>query len=268
MDPFYDSERKNLQIARLYGVKPSDMTTGRAVCMDCHGTIVSGKESREVLDGVSCESCHGAAGDWLEPHKNEAGKELGRQRPGHLAALAAGKLDLAAAAKRAEVCAGCHYVTEPRLLSAGHPSGADFDYVRGMNDVRHWKERMPDSEIASATRAVVASRGPVPRVEVASVADEPLRARWWRLAVRPDARPRLSATRPARGRVGGAAGTGSGDRRPARRRGLRDPAAGAAAGGLLAARPRRDRRRRGGRRRAAGVSRPRRRHDRRASCSP
>ena len=170
VDPFYDNEQKNLQIARLYGVKASEMTTGRAVCMDCHGTILSGKESREVLDGVSCESCHGAAADWLEPHKNEAGKELGRKRPGHLAALAAGKLDLRSAAKRAEVCAGCHYVTEPRLLSAGHPSGADFDYVRGMNDVRHWAERLADSEIASATRAVVASRGPVPKVQIASVA--------------------------------------------------------------------------------------------------
>ena len=171
VDPFFDGQTKNLQIARLYGVKLSAMTTGRAVCMDCHGTIVSGKESREVLDGVSCESCHGAAADWLEPHKNEAGKELGRRRPGHLAALELGKADLRQMRKRAETCTGCHYITEPRLLSAGHPSGAGFDYVKGMNGVRHWQQRMPDTEIASATRAVVASRGPVPRVQVASLPD-------------------------------------------------------------------------------------------------
>lgn len=171
VDPFFDGRTKNLQIARLYGVKLSAMTTGRAVCMDCHGTIVSGKESREVLDGVSCESCHGAAADWLEPHKNEAGKELGRRRPGHLAALELGKVDLRQTRKRAETCTGCHYITEPRLLSAGHPSGAGFDYVEGMNGVRHWQERMPDTEIASAMQSVVASRGPVPRVRVASLPD-------------------------------------------------------------------------------------------------
>lgn len=169
VDPFYDGNRKNLQIARLYGVQPSEMTTGRAVCMDCHGTIISGKESREVLDGVGCESCHGPAADWLEPHKNEAGKELGRQRPGHLAALRAGKSDLRQAKVRAENCAGCHYITEPRLLSAGHPSGAGFDYVAGMNEVRHWRHRLGDAEIASATQTVVASRGPVPAVRVASL---------------------------------------------------------------------------------------------------
>ncbi len=171
VDPFFDGERKNLQIARLYGVKPSQMTNGRAVCMDCHGTIISGKESREVLDGVGCESCHGAAADWLEPHKNEAGKELGRQRPGHLAALELGKADLRQTRKRAENCAGCHYITEPRLLSAGHPSGAEFDYVKGMNEIRHWQHRLGDSQIASAAQAVVASRGAVPKVRVASLLD-------------------------------------------------------------------------------------------------
>ncbi len=169
VDPFFDGNPKNLQIARLYGVSPTQMTTGRAVCMDCHGTILTGKESREVLDGVGCESCHGAAGDWLEPHKNEAGKELGRSRPGHLAALEVGKADLRDPRKRAETCAGCHHVTEPRLLSAGHPSGAGFDYAKGMNEVRHWRNRVADTEMASAFRTVVTSRGPVPEVRVASL---------------------------------------------------------------------------------------------------
>ncbi|MFQ5524782.1 MAG: multiheme c-type cytochrome [Thermoanaerobaculia bacterium] len=169
VNPFFDGDPDVLRIARLYGVKTSQMTTGRAVCMDCHGTILSGKESREVLDGVGCESCHGPAADWLEPHKNEAGKELGRQRPGHLAALGLGKKDLRQSKTRAETCTGCHYVTDRRLLSAGHPSGSDFDYVRGMNEVRHWQHRLADGEISSSARAVIASRGPVPDVRVATL---------------------------------------------------------------------------------------------------
>ena len=33
---------------------------------------------------------------------------------------------------RAKVCTGCHLITDPRLISSGHPVGADFDYVAGL----------------------------------------------------------------------------------------------------------------------------------------
>ncbi len=173
VDPFFDGASKNVQIARLYGIDPAEMTTGRHVCMDCHGTIESGKETRDVLDGVSCESCHGAAGDWLEPHKDETNKELGRKRPGHLAALRLGKAALGEPGTRAKSCTGCHYVTEPRLLSAGHPSGADFDYVAGMAEVRHWDQAVPAAQLAGAFAAQLAARGVVPDVQVAVLATAP-----------------------------------------------------------------------------------------------
>ena len=172
-DPFFDGENKNVQIARLYGVKTGEMTKGSQICMDCHGTVVSGKEARDVLDGVSCESCHGPAADWLEPHKDETDKELGRNRPGYQAALERGKNRLDNLARRAEICSGCHYITEPRLLSAGHPSGASFDYVGGMNEVRHWAETRPSSEINSAFESRLAARGAVPNVRVASIGTAP-----------------------------------------------------------------------------------------------
>jgi hypothetical protein len=168
-DPFFAAEPKNVQIARLYGIDPRQMTTGRQVCMDCHGTIVSGKESRDVLDGVGCESCHGPAADWLEPHKDERQKELGRRRPGYRAALAAGKRPLDDLAARAEVCTGCHYITEPRLLSAGHPSGSGFDYVRGMAEVKHWETASPPGPLKAAFSAQLAKRGAVPDVQVATL---------------------------------------------------------------------------------------------------
>jgi len=172
-DPFFDGETRNVQIARLYGIDPAQMTTGWHVCMDCHGTIVSGKESRDVLDGVSCESCHGGAADWLEPHKDEAGKDLGADRPGYQEALRLGKAALDRMPVRAEVCTGCHYITEPRLLSAGHPSGASFDYVEGMNSVRHWAGPSPAASIQQAFAQQLASRGAVPSVQVASLTGAP-----------------------------------------------------------------------------------------------
>lgn len=172
-DPFFDGAGKNVQIARLYGIRTAEMTRGTQICMDCHGTVVSGKEARDVLDGVSCESCHGPAADWLEPHKDETDTALGRERPGYRAALARGKNALHDLDRRAEVCTGCHYVTEPRLLSAGHPSGADFDYVEAMRDVRHWQDTRPEAEIRTAFATRLQARGAVPRVRLASLGDEP-----------------------------------------------------------------------------------------------
>lgn len=171
-DPFFDGTRKNLQIAQLYGISPTEMTLGRNVCMDCHGTIVSGKESREVLDGVSCESCHGAAADWLEPHKQRPGEEglTGSGRPGYKRALPLGKTELKNLTVRAGNCVSCHYITEPRLISAGHPSGADFDYAKGLAETKHWDHASGSvEEIRTAFAGEKAARGAVPSVRIASL---------------------------------------------------------------------------------------------------
>jgi len=170
-DPFFDREQKNVQIARLYGISPSEMLRGNQVCMDCHGSVVSGKEKREVQDGVGCESCHGPAADWLEPHQDEEGKDQGRNRPGYLAALKLGKRDLVDLNTRANTCTGCHYITEPRLLSAGHPSGKGFDYLGGMKKVKHWDRPLaPPAQLQPAFAAALSKRGGVPSVPVARLA--------------------------------------------------------------------------------------------------
>ncbi len=169
-DRFFDRDPTAVKIARLYGLPFGDTTKGRQLCMDCHGTVVSGKESRDVLDGVSCESCHGAAADWLDPHKDETDKHLGRRRPGHQAALRLGKADLGDQRTRAATCAGCHYVVDPRLLSAGHPSGREFDYAAGIAEVRHWDSGpVPPAELRASYEAVRSARGPVPVVRVAEL---------------------------------------------------------------------------------------------------
>ena len=208
-DPFFDGDVDNIRIATLYGLSPAQMTVGSNLCMDCHGTVISGKESREVLDGVSCESCHGAAGDWLEPHKDETDKQLGRRRPGHLAALKLGKADLRQLPVRATACVGCHYVTDPRLLSAGHPSGEGKDWVQAMAKVRHWDSGpAPAAELGTAYAAAVGARGAVPRVELAVLAGGgaavepavPAAGRRGRASTpaggRPDAAPAVLSLRP------------------------------------------------------------------------
>ena len=170
-DPFFDETSEVLAIASLYGVSRGALVRGDTVCMDCHGTVATGRERREVQDGVGCESCHGAAGDFLEPHQ-EGEKELGRERPGFVKALDLGMNDLQNLEVRLNTCSGCHYVTDERLISSGHPSGRDFDYASGMTTIQHWEGSAGDSaQVLAAARAALNRRGPVPDVVVARLPD-------------------------------------------------------------------------------------------------
>lgn len=171
IDPFLDSSADARKIARLYGLSPSRLTRGDSLCMDCHGTVATARARREVQDGVSCQSCHGPAADYLEPHQ-EGDKALGPERPGYRKGLDLGMVDLRGVEHRLENCASCHYVTDPRLISAGHPGGADFDIAERMAAIRHWENDIePAAQLRTAWGAVLARRGPVPRVRQARLAE-------------------------------------------------------------------------------------------------
>ncbi len=152
-DPFLNGERKYLQIARFYGLGESEMTRGDHICMNCHGTIYTGLERSEVDTGVSCESCHGHGGEFLEIHKTD-----------YPQALRLGMVELKDLGVRARTCGGCHLITEQSLLSVGHPSGSDYDFVSGNQSVHHWEEPVePGADVRSAYSRVLAGR-PVPSV--------------------------------------------------------------------------------------------------------
>ncbi len=168
-DRFFEGAPDAVQIARLYGIKTADMAKGNQVCMDCHGSVVSGKEKREVQDGVGCESCHGPAKQYLDPHQ-EGEPSLGVARPGYQRALELGMRALREPAVTAKTCTECHFITEPRLISAGHPSGRGFDYAGGMQQIKHWDEPRPDGALAAAFGTALAARGSVPDVVRARLA--------------------------------------------------------------------------------------------------
>ncbi len=168
--PFFDRRAKNVKIALLYGIKVGSMTKGNQLCMDCHGTIVSGSEGFDVFDGVGCESCHGPAKDFLQVHK-EGDKALGSRRGGYVQALKLGMVELKNVDTRAKTCTGCHFITDPRLISSGHPSGKGFDYAAGLAKIDHWEQAPASGQpFAAAVRAALAARGPVPQVELAELA--------------------------------------------------------------------------------------------------
>ncbi|MCB9398740.1 MAG: hypothetical protein H6510_13080 [Acidobacteria bacterium] len=159
LDPFFDQNEKNQKIAAKYGIEQRDWLRGTHVCMDCHGTVISGRESRNASQGVGCEACHGPGGDYLEPHQ-EGKKADGVPRPGFTQSLPLGLNPLQEIDARAEACMSCHKIPDARLVEAGHPDGLRFDFAAGVKQIRHWDNPLEDSAVLSATYARVSGISP------------------------------------------------------------------------------------------------------------
>lgn len=96
-------------------------------CLACHSSLEPGAampaSDELLLDGVSCESCHGPAEKWLIPHTDNRTW----RGQSHETRTALGFVDLRTnLALRGETCAKCHVGGPGRdvnhdLLAAGHP---------------------------------------------------------------------------------------------------------------------------------------------------
>ena len=132
-DEYFIWQKRDLH-AQAYGVLFNDrsqtiarrMKLGKApgdsqACLGCHALSVPARQRRgplELEDGISCESCHGAASGWLEGHRSESWT--------HQQSVAAGMTDLRDIGTRARVCLDCHLgapgqTVDHELLAAGHP---------------------------------------------------------------------------------------------------------------------------------------------------
>lgn len=108
-------------------------------CVGCHATA----RGPAAGEGVSCESCHGPAGQWLAAHTAAGWKTPGNEL---------GMIDLADPFTCAATCADCHVGGPPTadgairevthdLIAAGHPRLA-FE-LRGYKRAEppHWRDR-------------------------------------------------------------------------------------------------------------------------------
>lgn len=124
-----------------------------AECYNCHYTPSQTKKSIRARSGVSCESCHGAAEDWIDVHNTIDGDPDGkllRWGDGKTETPAARDVRLAAAHQQgmvdsemivefASICLNCHSLPSETLMNrGGHPTPQEFELLSwSQGEVRH-----------------------------------------------------------------------------------------------------------------------------------
>ena len=123
-------------------------------CILCHYTaVLDSKGEPDPIAGPSCESCHGAASNWIEIHNDYGGQGVTAEQetPEHKAqriadAVAAGMIRPEMTFDVARNCFTCHGLNNPALdgdtltlmLDAGHPANPDFEFIAySQGEVRH-----------------------------------------------------------------------------------------------------------------------------------
>jgi formate-dependent nitrite reductase cytochrome c552 subunit len=112
-------------------------------CMDCHYTV--SESSGRAIAGVSCESCHGAAADWITVH-NEKGRKQEAAGLGFISPTNIYKL--------ASNCFSCHTVPNEKLVNqGGHQAGSPIELVAWtQGEVRHHFKSSSDNAEATPER--------------------------------------------------------------------------------------------------------------------
>jgi hypothetical protein len=125
---------KAREIAKALGVK---RVKASERCTSCHFTVTKAEGRRpKTQGGVSCESCHGGARDWIDIHGNygSAGATRASESPTHrkqrlAAANGAGMHRAADLYDLASGCFGCHVIDDEELVRAGHPVAGGTDFI-------------------------------------------------------------------------------------------------------------------------------------------
>ena len=123
-----------------------------AQCTVCHSPMQNVPEKLLAHDvkpnrGVSCETCHGPAENWLRFHT--------RKDVTHAQRVSMGLRDLDSTYQRANTCAGCHINLPAPLQKAGHPE-LRFELARQLVEMPpHWAGENPAGREWLTSQAVL-----------------------------------------------------------------------------------------------------------------
>lgn len=131
-------------VATKMGVaKPTEQGTR---CVDCHGNTFTNDKGKLKVEPISCEACHGNAGDYLAVHN--ATYDVAKDGADPAVFLAKRRAESVAKGMTAQWrlnggyrnCFNCHVGTdEPIVNIGGHPVMNDFELLAfSQGTVRHW----------------------------------------------------------------------------------------------------------------------------------
>ena len=120
---------------RLAEVLKISNPTQSARCTICHAPFQTvpaehlGPDAK-ATEGISCESCHGPAENWIRSHT--------RSDYTHADRVASGMRDLKNPYVRANTCVACHQNLDPEIRAAGHPELIFEMNGQSADMPRHW----------------------------------------------------------------------------------------------------------------------------------
>lgn len=166
-----------LRMAKILGI--ADASTAPK-CLACHALDVPPAERArtfDLTDGVSCESCHGPASNWLGAHTTKGWT--------HQQSVDAGMYDERDLIHRSEKCLSCHLGTAEKMvdhemIAAGHPDLyfelASFSAVMP----KHWAEPRKDAPADAwiDVRALAVGQAVQLREQLRRVARDAQSANW------------------------------------------------------------------------------------------
>ena len=131
---------KSDEFAKAVGL--ADKYDPAGLCATCHATVFRG----DVNAGVSCESCHGPASGYVEPHQKKDAYDASVAQFGMTRLI--GNF-----AGWTQQCTNCHVMSDSRLIAAGHPSGDDFDLSKKYLPVSlHFKKTYTPADVDAIAR--------------------------------------------------------------------------------------------------------------------
>lgn len=146
------------KIAKKMGVR---RVKSDSLCLNCHFTVQ--KKTKKILpvSGISCESCHSAAKDWVKVHSGYSGKTAKTETKAEAKtrwtrAESKGMIRPSAVYRLAKNCYSCHVVPQEDLVNkGGHKAGSAFELVSwSQGEVLHntWHSKGKQNVPANAAR--------------------------------------------------------------------------------------------------------------------
>jgi hypothetical protein len=132
---------RSARIAETLGISAAQESNR---CTACHSPFQSVATTRLAPtahpdEGVSCESCHGAAGSWLRGHT--------RKDWNYAIRVTAGMRDLKSFYVRANTCVACHQNLDSDIMKAGHPELTFELDGQSVAEPKHWRDDDPSSGV-------------------------------------------------------------------------------------------------------------------------